>query len=171
MFIIIIVAIIIIIDIIIISTIIIISSSSSSSSHERIGLPGLNGGGLCEDSGCFCCLETLGIRPKQTRRLGMRVHSGKMEALKFLDLEILATQIPATLNGRIGVLVYGYGLRFPTEIYGNKREKTVFHESLQEASVVLTEISENLRRPQGVCGRTQSRNPVLQLPLSALASP
>ena len=39
----------------------------------------------------------------------------------------------------------GYGLRFSAEIYGSKREKTVFHKHLQEACFVLTEISENLR--------------------------
>ena len=36
----------------------------------------------------------------------------------------------------------GYRLRFSTEIYGSKREKTVFHEYLQEACCVLTENSE-----------------------------
>ena len=48
----------------------------------------------------------------------------------------------------------GYGLRFSTEIYGSKREKTVFHEYLQEACFVLTEISEisgNLREFTGEC--------------------
>ena len=47
----------------------------------------------------------------------------------------------------------GYGMRFSTEIYGSKREKTVFHQDLQEACFVLTEISENLRRPPGVYWR------------------
>ena len=32
----------------------------------------------------------------------------------------------------------GYGLRFSTEIYGSKREKTVFHENPQETCFVLT---------------------------------
>ena len=35
----------------------------------------------------------------------------------------------------------GYGLRFSTETYGSKREKTVFQEYLQEACFVLTDIS------------------------------
>ena len=44
-----------------------------------------------------------------------------------------------------------YGLRFSTEIYGSKREKTVFHEYIvQGACFVLKEISENLRKPPGV---------------------
>ena len=47
----------------------------------------------------------------------------------------------------------GYGLRFSTEIYGSKGEKTVSHEYLQEACFVLTDISENLRKPPGVVGR------------------
>ena len=46
----------------------------------------------------------------------------------------------------------GYGLRFPTEAYGNERERTVFQESLQEACFVFTEISESLRKPPGVYG-------------------
>ena len=47
----------------------------------------------------------------------------------------------------------GYGLRFSAEIYVCKREKTVFHEHLQEACVVLAEIFENLRKPPKVYGR------------------
>ena len=50
----------------------------------------------------------------------------------------------------------GYGLRFSTEIYGSKREKPFFHEYVQEARFVLTEISENLKKPQkppGIYGR------------------
>ena len=52
----------------------------------------------------------------------------------------------------IYVLEYGVRVRAPvsTEIYWSKREKTVFHEYLQEACVVLTEISENLQKPPGV---------------------
>ena len=46
-----------------------------------------------------------------------------------------------------------YRLRFSTEIYGSKREKTVFHEYLQEACFVPTEISNNLRKLPGVYGR------------------
>ena len=46
----------------------------------------------------------------------------------------------------------GYGLRFSTEIYGSKREKMVFNESLQECCFVLTEVSESLRKPPGVYG-------------------
>ena len=49
-------------------------------------------------------------------------------------------------------LEYGVRLRFSTEIYGSKREKTVFHEYLQEACFVLTEsskISGNLREFTG----------------------
>ena len=45
----------------------------------------------------------------------------------------------------------GYGLRFSTEIYGCKREKTVFREYLQEACFVLTEIPGNLREFTGEC--------------------
>ena len=37
-------------------------------------------------------------------------------------------------------------------IIHSKREKNVFHEYLQEACFVLTEISENLRKPPGVYG-------------------
>ena len=49
------------------------------------------------------------------------------------------------------VLEYGVRLRFSTEIYGSKREKTVFHENLQEACLVLAEISGNLREFTGEC--------------------
>ena len=48
----------------------------------------------------------------------------------------------------------GYGLRFSTEIYGSKRGNADFHEYLQEACVVLTDISENtwnLREFTGDC--------------------
>ena len=34
---------------------------------------------------------------------------------------------------------------FSTEIYGSKRENAIFHEYLQEACFVLTEISGSLR--------------------------
>ena len=47
----------------------------------------------------------------------------------------------------------GYGLRFSTDIYGSKREKTVFYEYLQQRCFFLTEISESLRRPPGVYRR------------------
>ena len=47
----------------------------------------------------------------------------------------------------------GYGLRFDTEIYGSKREKTVFHEYQQDYRSVLPEISEHLRKPPGAYGR------------------
>ena len=63
----------------------------------------------------------------------------------------------------------GYGLRLSTEITytgSSKRGKTVFPENLQEAWLVLTGISENLRKPLGVFGRMWSRNPVLQFPLN-----
>ena len=53
-----------------------------------------------------------------------------------------------------------YGVRAP-----------VFHEHLHEACFVPTEISESLRRPPGVCGRRQSRNPVLQFPLRCDSPP
>ena len=43
----------------------------------------------------------------------------------------------------------GYGLRFSTQTYRSKREKTFFHESLQEYCFVLTEISGNLREFTG----------------------
>ena len=43
------------------------------------------------------------------------------------------------------VLEYGVRLRFSAEIYGSKREKTLFHEYLQEACVAVTEISKSLR--------------------------
>ena len=52
----------------------------------------------------------------------------------------------------INDLSTGYGLRFSTEIYGSQREKPVFHGNLQEACFVLTEISENFRKPLGVYG-------------------
>ena len=45
-----------------------------------------------------------------------------------------------TIPNAKGVLEYG--LRAPV-FYGNLREKTVFHEYLQEACFALTEISEN----------------------------
>ena len=44
-----------------------------------------------------------------------------------------------------------YGVRAPF-FYGNLQEKTVFHEYLQEAYVVFTDISESLRKPPGVYG-------------------
>ena len=47
----------------------------------------------------------------------------------------------------------GYGLWLSTEIYGSNREKTLFHEYLQEACCVPTEISENLQKPLGVYGK------------------
>ena len=37
------------------------------------------------------------------------------------------------------------------EIYGGKREKTVFHEYLQEHCFVLTEISEIVQKPPCSC--------------------
>ena len=46
----------------------------------------------------------------------------------------------------------GYGLRFSTEIYGSKGEKAVFDEYLQETCFALAEVSEDLRKPPGVCG-------------------
>ena len=63
-----------------------------------------------------------------------------------------------------------YGLRFSTEIYGSKREKMVFREYLQVYCFVLTEISEHLWKPPGVYGIMQSRNPVLQLPLTSVGA-
>ena len=48
-------------------------------------------------------------------------------------------------------LSMGYGLRFSMEIYGIKQEKTVFHEYLQEACFVLTEMSGNLCEFTGEC--------------------
>ena len=45
-----------------------------------------------------------------------------------------------------------YGVRAPV-FYGSKREKTFFHEYLQEACFVLTEIFESLWKPPGVYGR------------------
>ena len=47
----------------------------------------------------------------------------------------------------------GYWLRFSTEVYGSKREKTILHEYLQECCFVLAEISESLRKPPGVYRR------------------
>ena len=44
-------------------------------------------------------------------------------------------------------LEYGVWAPVSTEIYGSKRENTVFHEHLHETCFVLTEISESLRRP------------------------
>ena len=46
-----------------------------------------------------------------------------------------------------------YGLRFFTEIYGSKPEKTVFREYLQEGCFIISEIFERLRKPPGVYGR------------------
>ena len=46
-------------------------------------------------------------------------------------------------------LEYGYWLRFSTEIYGSKREKTVFDEHQQETCFVLAELSESLRELTG----------------------
>ena len=41
----------------------------------------------------------------------------------------------------------GYGLRFPAEIYGNKREKTVFHGNLQEVKRVVLCCCREFRTP------------------------
>ena len=65
---------------------------------------------------------------------------------------------PGLARSFIRVLLYvkgglEYGVR-PPVFYGSLREKTVFHEYLQEACCVLTEISESLRKPLGVYGRT-----------------
>ena len=51
---------------------------------------------------------------------------------------------------RVGMIkrVLEYGVR-PPVFYGNLREETVFHEILQEACFVLTEISGNLREFTG----------------------
>ena len=52
--------------------------------------------------------------------------------------------------------VLEYGVRAPVfyrKLYRSKREKTVFHEYLQESCFVLAEISESLRKPPGVYGR------------------
>ena len=43
-----------------------------------------------------------------------------------------------------------YGLRFSTEIYVSKREKTVFHKYLQETRFVLTEISGDISEFTGI---------------------
>ena len=59
-------------------------------------------------------------------------------------------EIPDTIREYLST---GYWLRFSMEIYGSKREKTVFHKYLQEYWFVLTEISESLRKPPGVYGR------------------
>ena len=48
----------------------------------------------------------------------------------------------------------GYGLRFSTEICGGKWERTVFHEYLQEARFLLTDISENFRKPPEFSGES-----------------
>ena len=56
-----------------------------------------------------------------------------------------------TLGDTATKRVLEYGIRAPV-FYGNlwsKRERTVFHESLQESCFVLTEISENLRETSG----------------------
>ena len=66
-----------------------------------------------------------------------------------LNLEVDLDRLPVLRE----YLSTGYGLRFSTEIYGSKREKTVFHEYLQEYCFVLTEISENIWKPPGVYGR------------------
>ena len=47
--------------------------------------------------------------------------------------------------------VLEYGVRAPV-FCGNLREKIVFHENLQEACFVLTEISQSLRKPPEVYG-------------------
>ena len=44
----------------------------------------------------------------------------------------------------------------------------VFHENLLEACPVLGGISENLRKHPGIWGRTKSRNPVLQFPVTSV---
>ena len=71
-----------------------------------------------------------------------------------------------------GVRGTGYGLRFSTDIYGSKREKTAFHKNLQEAfknlqeaCLDLPEVSRNIRKPPGIHGIMWSRNPVLQFPV------
>ena len=51
----------------------------------------------------------------------------------------------------------GCGLRFSTEIYGSKRQRTVFHECLHKDCLVLTvekspKISGNLRESTGELG-------------------
>ena len=48
----------------------------------------------------------------------------------------------------------GYGLRFSTEIFGSKREKTVFHETYRKPVLFLQKspkISRNLREFTGEC--------------------
>ena len=50
-------------------------------------------------------------------------------------------EVKRGLENRVGAPVF----------YGNLREKTVFHEYLQEAWFILTEISGNLREFMGEC--------------------
>ena len=44
------------------------------------------------------------------------------------------------------------GLRFSAEIFGSRREKTVFREYLQDLCFSPTEISEHILKPPGVHG-------------------
>ena len=58
------------------------------------------------------------------------------------------TKLIKVKNGLKRVL--DYGVRAPA-FYGDLREKTVFHEYLQEACLVLTEIPGDLREFVGKC--------------------
>ena len=81
----------------------------------------------------------------------------------YTYLNTYKTRFPLSVREDLGT---EYGVRLSTEIYGSKREKTVFRECPQEACFVLTRISESLRKPPGAFRRMPSRNPVLQFPLA-----
>ena len=67
-----------------------------------------------------------------------------MNLFGFETLELKTRRLKLWKPGVREHLSTGNRLRFSTEIFGSKREKTVFHENLQEACFVLTEISENI---------------------------
>ena len=96
---------------------------------------------------------------------------------KFLISISLLAGRHETLNSKKWLAAGEYlnGLRLSMEIYGRKHEKTVVQEGLQEACFDLTQISENLRKPPGICEmlrefagecNLESRKPVLQFPVT-----
>ena len=94
----------------------------------------------------------------------LRSPSTKRRRLSYLHLGSRGSTRIASDAARTSTGARGYGPRFSAEINGNKREKPAFHENLQEASSVLTEITESPRKPPGIHKNMSSRNPVLQFP-------
>ena len=100
---------------------------------------------VCDLSSRCCC---------QTRELPME----RAESHIVVSAKICTT---------IVLRVWGTGsgfLRKSTGANGRKRLSTNTYRN--NCVFVLTEISENIRKPPGVNGRMQPRNPVFQFPLS-----